>query len=121
LGYQDSKEYLARLDVLIVPSVDGEGSSAVIKEGWASGVPVLASDLESNRELIRSGSNGVLFANKDPKGLISSLLGLVGDPDLAGRCVQGGAEAIVHFGPKGMARQYLDCYLDLTRGQTAWV
>jgi len=47
--------------LVIVPSVDGEGSSGVIKEAIVAGKPVIASDLKANKELISDGLNGVLF------------------------------------------------------------
>ena len=34
MGFVESPKVLPFIDVLVVPSVDGEGSSGVIKEGW---------------------------------------------------------------------------------------
>ena len=48
-------------DVIVVPSVDGEGSSGTIKEGIASLKPVIASDIAPNLELIEDGKTGFLF------------------------------------------------------------
>jgi len=48
-------------DLVVVPSVDGEGSSGVIKEGMAAGKIVLASDLEANKEIIEDNINGLIF------------------------------------------------------------
>lgn len=53
-------------DALVVPSVDGEGSSGAIKEGWVTGVPVICSALASNQELVRGDENGLLAAVGDP-------------------------------------------------------
>jgi len=56
--------------ILIVPSIDGEGSSGVIKEGLASGNIVIASDLDANKEIINHKHNGFLFTNKNIDSLV---------------------------------------------------
>jgi glycosyltransferase involved in cell wall biosynthesis len=62
-GYVRSAEILPKLDMVVVPSIDGEGSNAVIKEAWAAGVPVLVSDLPSNTELVTHGEDGLVFSS----------------------------------------------------------
>ena len=74
LGYQDSKHVLPEIDVLIIPSVDGEGSNAVIKEGWATETPVITSDLPSNLELVTHKHDGLVFRNRDAKELASCIV-----------------------------------------------
>lgn len=64
--YQDA-------DVVVVPSVDGEGSSGTIKEGIASLKPVIASDIAPNRELVRDRENGFLFPSGDAAALAELL------------------------------------------------
>lgn len=65
-GRRDSVDMLPDCDALVVPSVDGEGSSGAIKEGWVTGVPVICSALASNQELVRGDENGLLAAVGDP-------------------------------------------------------
>jgi len=113
-GYKDSREALLGLDVLVVPSVDGEGSSAVIKEGWAAHVPVLASDLASNLELVEPGRSGLVFPNRDAGGLKDALLQLATDLSLCRRLVQGGAGRVALFTEKTMAEAYMRLYEGLS-------
>ncbi len=52
----------AKMDVTVVPSLCYENSPTVIFESFASGVPVLASNIEGIAELIIEGENGLTFA-----------------------------------------------------------
>lgn len=81
-GHVESPDVLPFLDILVVPSVHGEGSSGVIKEAWASGVPVVCSDLRANLELVVPGKNGLVFSNGDPADLAVQLHRLRSDPHL---------------------------------------
>jgi len=61
--------FFLNCDTLVMPSVDGEGSSGVIKEGIAAGAIVIASSLQCNSEIIRHLDNGILFKSMDPISL----------------------------------------------------
>ncbi|MBS1197400.1 MAG: carbohydrate deacetylase-like isoform [Proteobacteria bacterium] len=58
-------DYLAALREasLLLNASDHEGLSHSIAEAMAAGVPVLVRDIAGNRELVRDGENGRLFAN----------------------------------------------------------
>jgi glycosyltransferase involved in cell wall biosynthesis len=63
--------------VIVVPSIDGEGSSAVIKEAMVLGRPVVASDLPGNLEVL--GGSGMSFAVRDSRALARAVALLLGD------------------------------------------
>ena len=69
----DVEDFYLACDAIICPSVSGEGSSGVIKEGMAAGKPVVASDLIANKELIDHNVNGILFSNSDVESLAHAL------------------------------------------------
>ena len=54
-------EALARLDVLVVPSIWPENSPLVIREAFLAGVPVVASRIGGIPEAVTDGVNGLLF------------------------------------------------------------
>ncbi len=73
-GFQDEVEKFYKFsDIVVVPSIDGEGSSGVIKEALISGKIVITSDLHENRILIKHGENGFLFENKNYERLYGVL------------------------------------------------
>jgi len=113
LGYRDSREVLPEIDILIVPSVDGEGSNAVIKEGWATETPVIASDLPSNLELVKHEYNGLVFRNRDAEGLSSAITRLVNDPNLSDKIVNNGSKSVRNYTDRTMAEKYMTLYRKL--------
>ncbi|WP_419787866.1 glycosyltransferase family 4 protein [Pseudodesulfovibrio sp.] len=114
LGHRDSREVLPEIDILTVPSVDGEGSNAVIKEGWASGTPVITSDLPSNLELVTHEHNGLVFKNRDPKELAESIIRVYRDPALATRMKDNGSISLEEYTDKIMTAKYIKIYQALS-------
>lgn len=66
---EDTENFLADADAVLVPSTFGEGSNGIIKEAMAAGRPVVASDLACNAELVEHGVDGLLFRTGDASDL----------------------------------------------------
>jgi glycerol-3-phosphate acyltransferase PlsX len=81
-GQRESRSLLPECDILLSPSSGGEGSNATIKEGWAVGIPVIASDLPSNLELVEPGDSGLVFSVGKAAALAEAMLILAADPAL---------------------------------------
>jgi glycosyltransferase involved in cell wall biosynthesis len=62
-------EILYGLDVLVIPSVWYENTPLTCYFAQAAGVPVVATDTESMREVVADGINGFLFPTGDVRGL----------------------------------------------------
>lgn len=73
------------VDVLVVPSLWYENNPLVIAEAFAAGRPVIASQIGSLTETVTHGSNGLLFAPGDARGLAECLRRLAVDRELLGR------------------------------------
>jgi glycosyltransferase involved in cell wall biosynthesis len=58
--HDDAKEVYAGIDVLVLPSVWWENSSLAILEAQAMGIPVIATAIGGNSELVLDGHNGLL-------------------------------------------------------------
>ena len=109
-GHVESARVLPSLDILVVPSAHGEGSSGVVKEGWASGVPVICSDLPANLELIRDEINGLVFANGDPSALARQIERLLEDPALGDKLASAGGRDVTAYDASSMHAAYLRTY-----------
>lgn len=109
-GRRDSVDMLPDCDALVVPSVDGEGSSGAIKEGWVTGVPVICSALASNQELVRGDENGLLAAVGDPVSLADAMARCLTDEGLRARLAEAGSRSVLEFTDTRMAEQYMDLY-----------
>jgi len=109
-GEVESPLVLPFFDVLVVPSAHGEGSSGVVKEGWASGVPVVCSDLPANLELVRDGANGLAFANGNPADLARQLARLAAEPGLGERLAAAGLVDASAYDSPHMRTAYDEAY-----------
>ncbi len=110
LGRQDSRRMLPDCDALLVPSVHGEGSSGVIKEGWVTGLPVICSGLASNLELVRDGENGQEVPPGDAEALACAMRRLATDAALRERLAAGGTASVAHYTDARMAESYMALY-----------
>jgi phosphatidyl-myo-inositol alpha-mannosyltransferase len=73
-------EELAAADVLCAPSLSGESFGMVLTEAFASGTPVVASEIAGYADVVDHDVNGVLIPPGDPQRLAEELLGLHIEP-----------------------------------------
>jgi glycosyltransferase involved in cell wall biosynthesis len=78
-------ETLAKVDVLVVPSMWYETFAFVVSEAFAAGVPVVASQLGPLADRVRDGVDGLLVPPGDVKALQNALLRFLQDPTLLPR------------------------------------
>jgi glycosyltransferase involved in cell wall biosynthesis len=69
------------LDVFVLPSL-AEGISNTILEAMASGLPVIATAVGGNGELVAEGSTGTLVPPADPQALATAMAAYAADPRL---------------------------------------
>lgn len=73
---------LARVDVVVVPSLWYEAYSFLISEAFAAGLPVLASRLGALADRVRDGVDGLLLPPGDVAAWRNAIQRLIDDPDL---------------------------------------
>ncbi|MEO1401603.1 MAG: glycosyltransferase family 4 protein [Cyanobacteria bacterium J06635_1] len=84
LGFQPhaiTQGLISQAKALIFPSTWYETFGRVVIEAFASGTPVIASDIGGIPEMVRHERNGLLFAPKDSEDLIDKVLCLDASPD----------------------------------------
>lgn len=77
----DVPALMALMGVFVLPSL-GEGISNTVLEAMSAGLPVVASDVGGNPELVEDGVTGRLFPVGDDKALARVLLPLIDDATL---------------------------------------
>lgn len=112
----DVSEWLAAADVFVNCSVR-EGLSNAIMEAMFSGLPVVASNVGGNSELVEHGESGLLFPSGDFETLAAVLVELAGDPEQRARLGESGrVRSRRSHDPQRMAsemeRIYERCLLD---------
>jgi sugar transferase (PEP-CTERM/EpsH1 system associated) len=101
---------LRALDVFVLPSLN-EGISNTILEAMATGLPVLATAVGGNTELVDDGVTGRLFPARAEATLADLLAAYVRDPALRathGRAAREAAQE--RFSLDSMVHQYVDLY-----------
>jgi Glycosyltransferase len=81
---KDIPKILAESAVSVLPS-HSEGLSNTLLESMAAGVPIVATDVGGNPELVSHGRNGFLVPVKAPHALALAITNILDDPRLASR------------------------------------
>jgi len=76
---QDVPELLHAMDIFVLPSYS-EGLSLALMEAMAAGLPVIATTVGGNPELVTDGETGLLIPSKDADALAAALERLLADP-----------------------------------------
>lgn len=81
LGFRrDVPRIMKSLDALVVPSVHTEACSMTILEAQAMGLPVIATSISGNPELVAEGLTGLLVPPGDSEALAEAIKSLIRDP-----------------------------------------
>jgi len=97
-------------DALCLPSAISEMSPLVIQEAFAAGIPVIASAVYGNIELIIPEENGLLFTFKSTEDLRIKLRLIIDDPILLSK-MKSQIQPPISFDSLG--KQYVDIYQNL--------
>lgn len=114
LGFRDDiPRVLNAMDVYVCSSLS-EGHSLSILEAMALAVPIVATEVGGNPELIDDGLNGILVKKEDPSALADGICSLLNDPDL-GKKFGDESRSIVEerFSLESMIREYSNLYKGL--------
>jgi len=106
----DIPRLMQAMDVFVLPSL-GEGISNTILEAMASGLPVIATRVGGNTELILEGETGCLVPPRDPAALAHAISRYYQDSAMAYEHGQR-ARAIIEqqFSMRAMTNGYLAAY-----------
>jgi glycosyltransferase involved in cell wall biosynthesis len=86
-------ELLAGLDIYLQPSL-WEGLPVAVMEAMATGLPVVATDIVGNRDLVQHGRTGWLATSEDE--FVAGIERLAADAALRGSCGNAGREYVRH-------------------------
>jgi len=113
----DVPEILRGLDCFALPSL-AEGISNTILEAMACGLPVVATRVGGNPELMEEGMTGRLVPQANAEAMAGALFHYFDDPALARRHGRAGRQLILQrFSLDRMVSDYLSLYDDLLAGR----
>ena len=112
----DVAQLLQCMHVFVLPSL-AEGISNTVLEAMATGLPVLATRVGGNVELVQDNGNGALFEAGDVAALKRLLAGYLADPGMRRRHGERSRQlAVESFSLKAMVDGYRGAYERLMRG-----
>lgn len=115
---RDVPALLARAGMFVLSSLS-EGISLTLLEAMASGLPIVATRVGGNPEVVRDGETGLLVPPENPDALAKTLLRLRGDRDTCVRFGAAGRRRIeARFDIRRMVAEYELLYLRLNAGNT---
>jgi sugar transferase (PEP-CTERM/EpsH1 system associated) len=106
----DIPELLRSFDLFVLPS-QAEGISNTILEAMACGLPVVATDVGGNAELVVAGETGRLVPASDPEALALAIQEYVDDPGrMRAHGAAGRRRVEEQFSMEAMVAAYLQVY-----------
>ncbi|HLA42123.1 MAG TPA: glycosyltransferase family 4 protein [Aggregatilineales bacterium] len=107
--YRDITRCYPALDYYLISSRT-EGGPLGLMESWATGVPVVSTQMGMPADWIRHGENGMLADVEDAIGLADSLQTLIENADLRERCCHQALEDVKPLDWSCVADQYYAMY-----------
>ncbi|WP_437484461.1 glycosyltransferase [Sorangium sp. So ce1014] len=111
----DVAELLPAFDVFALASLT-EGISLTLIEAAAAGVPIVATRVGGNPEILEEGETGLLVAPGAPETLAAALEAVAVRQDRAAMGMRGRARVVERFGVDRMVRAYEDLYDEVLGG-----
>jgi phosphatidylinositol alpha-mannosyltransferase len=101
---------LGEADLLCAPSLGGESFGMVLTEAFASGTPVVASDIAGYRDVARDGEDSVLVPVGDAVALGETLRTLAFDPARRSAMAEAARQRADRFAWPNVAREVVEVY-----------
>lgn len=106
----DMPQCYAAMDIFLTASWR-EGFPRAAMEAAAIGLPIVATDVRGNRQVVQDGVTGVLVPVRDPDALAGAIRSLAGDADLRRRMSDASIDlAGREFGQQRVIDRTLDAY-----------
>lgn len=110
---KDVPELLSVMDVSVNSSLS-EGLAGALRESLAMGVPVVATNVGGNPELVKDGINGFLVPPAEPDAIAVAIIKLLKDRDLKEKMGKAGREFVIkNLTVEAMIDQTEALYLEL--------
>lgn len=115
VGHEAMGDLYRAADVVVNSSLAEGGMANSVLEALAYGKPLLVTDIEGNRSIIKEGVNGMIF--RDAGEFHSKAERLLTDPQLCERLGKSGRELVKEkYPPEKEGRAYLQLYRSILQG-----
>ena len=114
---EDKVRMLHSVDVFCSPNTGGESFGIVTAEAMAAGVPIVASDIDAFRQVLRNGEAGELFTTGDPADLARAAARLLDDPARRAALSNAALTAVAQYDWSVVARDVMSVYETVVLGR----
>ena len=115
-GYVSDEEklrYFASSHVFCAPATGGESMGIVLLESMASGIPIVASNVQGYKTVVTSGVDGLLTAPRDSGELANAISSLLENEALRQRLIHAGLQKVRDYVWPQVAQRIMDYYCKL--------
>ena len=112
---RDLHAYHAGADVYVAPATGHESFGVILVEAMAAGVPIVASDIDGYREVVRDGVDGLLVPPNDPGALAEAIGRILADPATSRRLGSAGRERAATFSWDRIVPRIEEAYRSVAR------
>ncbi|TVP58433.1 MAG: glycosyltransferase family 1 protein [Gemmatimonadales bacterium] len=117
-GFRSDVDRLYPLMTVSVLTSLSEGLSITLLESMRNGLPVVATRVGGNPEVVEDGETGILVPPGDPEAFGSAVVKLLGDPALRKSMGRAGRDRVKrHFSISTVARRYESLYGEVLDGR----
>jgi phosphatidylinositol alpha-mannosyltransferase len=100
---EDLPRYYRSADVYCSPATGGESFGIVLLEAMASGLPIVASDIEGYHDVVGNGKEGLLVPPKSPRQLGEAIVRLACSSEERSRMAETGRSKAIQYDWKKVA------------------
>ena len=114
LGFRDDVNTILRaFDIFVLSSLQ-EGISLSLLEAMASRLPIVATNVGGNPEVVIDGETGILVPPKDPEKMAEAIIKILQNPELAKNMGQAGRKRVEEkFSLYRMVSEYRSLYEEI--------
>ena len=107
--FDKSVETIRDYYALLFPTYwDGEGFAGTIVDAFSAGLPVIATDWNSNGEIVESGVNGILYPNKQIANLQEAINWAIQNPGIVAEMKQNCIRSAQCYQPDNYVKLIID-------------
>ena len=113
----DAPELIAASNILIQPSISGEGLPRAVMEAMSCGTPVIITNTGGGKEVVEDGKSGFVVPVGDPGAIAQRVQQLYDDPELLKRFSENGRERLAEeFSSDKTVDKYIAYFKSLISG-----
>jgi phosphatidylinositol alpha-mannosyltransferase len=110
--YEELPRYYKTADVFCAPNTGHESLGLIILEAMAAGAPIVATNIQGFKDVLREGEHGLLVPPRDSDALAGALKRMLSDPAMREEMGKAGSRDARNYSWDEMSGRVLQMYED---------